>query len=89
MRDVATLIDDIIQQLTVLRRTLPARRAPRSTPVPKRRPAAHPNHVLQGQYLGALRPLTARLRAQVRTARAKNGTLAAIALAKKLRKHSA
>jgi len=42
---------------------------------------------LQGRYMGLVRPLKPRQKAQVKAVRAKNGIHAAIALATKLSKH--
>jgi hypothetical protein len=62
----------------------PERRRPQKLKLSAERRAALK---LQGQYMGHIRLLKPRQKAQVRAARASHGTRAAIALAKRLSKH--
>jgi|SRR5450759_17704 hypothetical protein len=52
----------------------------------KTSPALHAKRVLQGRYLGAIRPLSKANRARVKAVQAKSGYDAAIKLAQRLKK---
>lgn len=66
--------------------TAPVKRGPGRPKAEKSAEGASPARVLQGQYMGALRALSASDKAKVKKTRASDGMKAAIRLAKALRK---